>query len=86
MIGGQFGIAQKAATRADSALSDSVQSIVDKDLSNGQGSGSDSDSVTSAVTKGIGSSSFQYFSSFARGGAFNLSNYYAVGMLLNTLA
>lgn len=87
VIGGQFGIAQKAATRADSALSDSVQSIVDKDLSNAQqGTGSSSDSAASAVTKGISSSSFQYFSAFARGGAFNLSNYYTVGMLLNTLA
>ena len=84
-IGGQFGIAQKAASRADQALSDSVQNIVDKDLSKGQES-SDSGLGAAASGKGISSSSFQYFSAFARGGAFNLSNYYAVGMLLNTLA
>ncbi len=85
-IGGQFGIAQKAASRADQALSDSVQSIVDKDLSAGQQNSEGETSATAALEKGISSSSFQYFSAFARGGAFNLSNYYAVGMLLNTLA
>lgn len=85
-IGGQFGIAQKAASRADQALSDSVQSIVDKDLSTGQQSSESGASDAVASGKGISSSSFQYFSAFARGGAFNLSNYYAVGMLLNTLA
>ncbi|MCI8576628.1 MAG: flagellar filament capping protein FliD [Lachnospiraceae bacterium] len=85
IISGQYGIAEKAAAKADKALSDSVQSIVDKDLSTGQSSDS-SNSSNAFSASGINSSSFQYFASFARGGAFNLSNYYAVGMLLNTLA
>lgn len=85
IISGQYGIAEKAAAKADKALSDSVQSIVDKDLSTGQSSDSNNSSNAFSAS-GINSSSFQYFASFARGGAFNLSNYYAVGMLLNTLA
>mgnify|MGYP006883341023 CR=1 FL=1 len=85
IISGQYGIAEKAASKADKALSDSVQNIVDKDLSTTDKS--DSNSSSSALSaNGINSSSFQYFASFARGGAFNLSNYYAVGMLFNTLA
>lgn len=85
IISGQYGIAEKAAAKADKALSDSVQSIVDNDLSTGKNSDS-SNSSNALSASGINSSSFQYFASFARGGAFNLSNYYAVGMLLNTLA
>ena len=79
-LGGQFGIAERAASRADTALSDSVQSIVNKDLSSAT---SESQSGSAADFK---SSGFQYFNHFARSGAFNLSNYYAVGMLLNTMA
>ena len=80
-------MAEKAAAKADKALSDSVQSIVDKDLSGTDKSDSTSGSSGNSLSAGgINSSSFQYFSAFARGGAFNLSNYYAVGMLFNTLA
>lgn len=88
IIGGQYGMAEKAAAKADKALSDSVQSIVDKELSgtDKSDSTSGSNSGNSLSAGGINSSSFQYFSAFARGGAFNLSNYYAVGMLFNTLA
>lgn len=85
IIGGQYGMADKAASKADKALSDSVQSIVDKDLSETDKGGS-GNSSNSLAASGINSSSFQYFAAFARGGAFNLSNYYAVGMLFNTLA
>lgn len=75
LISGQFGIAEKSASRAESALSDSVQRIVSKDLS-------------SAVSTAKDSSfdNFKYFSNFARSGPYNLGNYYSVGMLLNTLA
>lgn len=76
LISGQFGIAERAGARAESALSDSVQRIVSEDLSKPQGNQSqDSDY-----------SNFQYFSNFARSGPYNLGNYYAVGMLFNMLA
>lgn len=75
-ISGQFGIAQKAAQKAESALSDSVQRVVSDDLASAS---KQSQSFSS-------SDSFQYFSNFARSGPYNLGNYYTVGMLLNTLA
>lgn len=86
IISGQYGMAEKAATKADKALSDSVQSIVDKDLSGDKKSDSSTGTSSALSANGINSSSFQYFAAFTKGGAFNLSNYYAVGMLLNTLA
>lgn len=75
LLGGQFGIAEKASAKADRALSDSVQRIVSSDLD--KASSESQDTV---------SSNFQYFSSFARSGPYNLSNYYTVGLLLNTMA
>lgn len=78
LIAGQFGIAEKAAARADSALSDSVQRIVGNDLSS---------AASQSQNSGFSSSgTFQYFSNFARSGPYNLANYYTVGMMLNTLA
>lgn len=75
LLSGQFGIAERVAAKADSALSDPVQRIVSNDL-------------TSAVKENQDSntSNFQYFSSFARSGPYNLSNFYSVGLLLNTMA
>lgn len=83
-LGGQFGLAEKAAEKADRALSDSVQRIVSNDLG-GSSSGS------SASGGGAGSSAsagnaYTQFANFVAGGAYNLANYYAVGMLLNTMA
>lgn len=75
-ISGQFGIAQKAAQRADQALSDSVQRVVGDDLASAE---KQSQSFSS-------SDSFQYFSNFARSGPYSLGNYYTVGLMLNTLA
>lgn len=76
LIGGQFGIAEKASARADRALSDSVQRVVSNDLASAAEEEQDSGS----------SSVFQYFSSFSRSGPYNLSNFYTVGLLLNTMA
>jgi len=81
-IGGQFGLAEKASQRADMALSDSVQRIVNNDLSTSKSTST----LNQSQSKGSLSSSFQYFSNFARSGPYNLGNYYMVGMLLNTLA
>jgi len=66
-LGGQFGIAERAATRATNILDNaSIESIA---------GATDSSSI----------SDFTLFASFAKGGSYNLSNYYAVGALLNTL-
>lgn len=79
LIGGQFGIAERALSKADKALSDSVQHIVSNDLS--------SSSSDFSWNSGSGStSSYSLMNQFVRGGAYNLSNLYTVGMLLNTLA
>lgn len=75
MIGGQFGIADKAAARSDAALSDSVQRIVSNDLT----------TAVSSQKNDYAPTSFQYFSSFARNGPYNMTNYYTVGLMLNTL-
>lgn len=76
MLGGQFGIAEKAARRADSALSDSVQRVVSNDLA----------SAVSSSGTNRNQADFKYFSNFARSGPYNITNYYTVGLLFNTLA
>ena len=75
LIGGQFGIADRAAARAGSALSDSVQRIVNQDLA-------------SAITQNQNDNYAGYtqFGNFVRSGAYNLSNYYTVGLLFNMMA
>ena len=76
LISGQFGIAEKAAARADAALSSPVQRIASNDLS----------SISSQTQNGGNYyDSFRYMGNFARSGAYNIGNYYTVGMLLNTL-
>lgn len=83
-LGGQFGLAEKAAQRADQALSDPVQRIVSNDLggSTSRSSASGSGSSNSASS----GNAYTQFANFASNGAYNLMNYYAVGMLLNTMA
>lgn len=83
-LGGQFGLAEKASQRADQALSDPVQRIVSNDLGG-------KTSTSSALNGNAGSSAnagnaYTQFANFASSGAYNLVNYYAVGMLLNTMA
>ena len=75
LIGGQFGSADRAAARAGSALSDSVQRIVNQDLA-------------SAITQNQNDNYAGYtqFGNFVRSGAYNLSNYYTVGLLFNMMA
>lgn len=73
-IGGQFGIAERVAQKADSALSAPVQRIVNKD-------------IASAVSdRPEQSLSFEHFSNYVRSGPYNLGNFYALGLMLNTLA
>ena len=80
-LGGQFGLAENASQKADRALSDPVQRIVSNDLGGSKSSGNASSSGNSAVNN-----QYAYFANFVAKGAYNLSNYYAVGMLLNTMA
>lgn len=91
VMGGQYGIAQRTGTKATSILDSSIDTVV----------GSSNTASTSASDeKQSSSASFDYsdlssdssmsayftsFANFAKSGAYNLSNYYAVGMLLNTL-
>lgn len=78
LIGGQFGIAERTLSKADHALSDSVQHIVSNDLSSSVfDSGWSSNSETSSYT---------LMNQFVRSGAYNMTNLYTVGMLLNTMA
>lgn len=75
LIGGQFGIAQRTLSRADSALSDPVHRIVSNDLASAE-----------RPKQEPSSADFRYISNFARSGPYNLSNFYTVGLLLNTMA
>ncbi len=91
-MGGQFGIADRLGTKATSILDSSVDKIIgssssDKTSSSSSGSTESTGSSAASTTYGSGSNasgmsdSFKQFASFAKGGAYNLSNYYAVSML-----
>ncbi len=73
LIGGQYGIADRASMKADQALNESVQRIVNNDLS-------------SLISSTQNFNSIQYTYSFSKAGAYNLSNMYAVGLFVNTMA
>ncbi len=84
IIGGQFGLAENASQKADRALSDSVQRIVGNDLSGVSANAAQQDSSAGSA---LGSGNqYTYFANFASRGAYNLMNYYSMGMLFNTLA
>ncbi len=74
IMGGQFGLAERAASKATYILDHaSVEKIA---------------GVTEKASKANSISDlddFEIFSKFALGGAYNLTNYYAVGSMLNTL-
>lgn len=73
LLGGQYGLASRALSKTENALSDSVQRIVSNDLS-------------SLINSTQNYSSIQYTYSFSRAGAYNLSNMYAIGLFVNTTA
>jgi len=91
IIGGQYGIADRVGGKATFILDSSVDRIVGgsssstsdtKDSTDSSNKTTSSNSVSAATTKSSGmSDSFMQFASFAKSGAFNLSNYYAVSML-----
>ena len=74
IMGGQFGMAERAATQAsdilDHASVEKIAGVAEKE--------SKANSISDL-------DDFEIFSKFALGGAYNLTNYYAVGSMLNTL-
>ncbi len=95
VLGGQYGMAERAGSKASSVLDTSVDKIIGT-ATNGT-SGTES-TGSSTDKKGLGSTSlltsngsamsdsFMYFAKFAQSSPYSLSNYYMVGSLLNTLA
>ncbi len=74
IMGGQFGIAERAATKASDILDNaSVERIAG--ISESEAGSASADSLDY----------WTIFSGFATSGAYNLSNYYAVGSMLNTV-
>ncbi len=73
LIGGQYGFAERASMKAEHALQDSVQRIVSNDLN-------------SLINSTQSYSNISYTYNFNKAGAYNLSNMYAVGLFVNTLA
>ncbi len=83
LVGGQYGMAERVGSKATYVLDSSVDRIVGKEEASKSSSGSSTSSGSSALSssKSMMSDSFLQFASFAKGGAYNLSNYYAVSML-----
>ncbi len=73
IIGGQFGIADKIAQKADSAMATSSGRLVDQDVS-----------ARMDRSQENTFSSFRFLSNFAGSGPYSLGNYYTVGLMLNT--
>lgn len=94
VLGGQYGMAERAGSKATSVLDSSI----DKIIGTANGTGGTKDAAGSTTEKGLGSTSllssngsamsdsFMYFARFAQSSPYSLSNYYMVGSLLNTLA
>lgn len=84
LIGGQYGMADRVGNKATSSLDSSVVSILGNDAPEAEEikkATSNSTTYGSAKKQSTMSDSFLQFASFAKGGAYNLSNYYAVSML-----
>ncbi|MCI9361473.1 MAG: flagellar filament capping protein FliD [Hungatella sp.] len=83
LVGGQYGMAERVGSKATYVLDSSVDRIVGEEEASKSSSGSSTSSGSSALSssKSMMSDSFLQFASFAKGGAYNLSNYYAVSML-----
>lgn len=86
LTGGQFGFAERVGNKATAILDSSVDKIIGSDkttAANGKHSATstDTNTTTSFTKSSTMSDSFMQFASFAKSGAFNLSNYYTVGML-----
>lgn len=71
LISGSFGIGQKAFQGAQSAISSSAESLIRNDLA--------TESYEQA------NSPLSYMNYYSRSGAYTMMNYYATGMMFNTL-
>ena len=79
-------MAERVGDKATTILDMSVNEIMDQEVvSETTGSGSNTSTsasgASSASSKSAMSDSFRQFATFAKSGAYNLSNYYAVSML-----
>lgn len=85
VLGGQFGMAERAGEKATQILDMSVNQIMDAEIvpegSKASAGNSAATSTAAASSKSAMSDSFRQFAAFAKSGAYNLSNYYAVSML-----
>lgn len=88
LLGGQFGMAERAGDKATEILDMSVNEILggsastnDTSNTNTSGGSSSVSGAAASSSKSAMSDSFRQFANFAKSGAFNLSNYYAVSML-----
>lgn len=86
LTGGQFGFAERVGNKATAILDSSVDKIIGSDgttAENGKHSATstDTNTTTNFTKSSTMSDSFMQFANFAKSGAFNLSNYYTVGML-----
>ncbi len=89
-VGGQYGIAERVGTKATRILDSPVDRILgtnstEKTDETSKKENSSSTSGKTSSSKSAMTDSFTSFANFAKSGAFNLTNYYAVGMLLNTV-
>lgn len=97
-MGGTYGIAQRMGSRATNILDSSIDTVAGSSKTSSASStgstsassnaGKSNNSVSDLLSYSNDDSMSAYFTSFAsfaKSGAYNLSNYYAVGMLLNTL-
>ncbi len=75
LLGGQYSLSERTAQRAKSALDTSVQRLAGNDITKVLESGKVNNSQNNY---------FRYMTNFARSGPYNMTNYYAVGLLLNT--
>ena len=95
-MGGPYGIAQRMGSKASAMLDSSIDSLLGTS-SKTSASASTAAKASSAAkandlnsllgsTDDMSTLYFSSFANFAKSGTYNLSNYYAVGMMLNTLA
>lgn len=77
LLGGQYSLAERTAQRTKSALDTSVQRLAGNDITNALESRKTSDSQHDY---------FRYMLNYSKSGSYNMTNFYTVGLLLNTQA
>ena len=82
LISGMGGIADRLFNKASSAMNVSSSSLVN---GGGSGSFSGSSSGSSSSMNSMATNPYSVMGMFSKGGAYNMSNYYAVGMMMNYL-